>query len=791
MGLNMNYSKYVLYILIVLQTGCAAYKELEPVPQISFLESEYIELIDEDEKFELDEGKKYFIRFPKPVGDKNYLVLNFKEKSAISSYLTRAFDDGEGTVIPIEDMSEDPGISSVYPLDKTVPTFFWVIEEVRQDFILDMTYRYVAIWRYKFEKKHAQFQQVLDENTQSRKILEEIGKSIQLSDVDFTGEKQSAAQKTQMLDQVNKQLHEIEAILPPEILNSDDQAYQDYLVLKKNIGEELEFQSNYTQVMDMLEVINSPKPDIEKFVTFAPAFSALLTDTTQYSKTFHEAVKKDLNRTLPMVVPYYEGQLKNKKDSTPISIDLNGIQGLYAASNISPKTNLGEMSSFIETYNERAKSLEEVKVQLKTLNTALMTEIVWPTNSLYSNKRADLSKIKSKVPPSETNFFGTYKSYTCVKELSKSINSINNDIQSLDYKFQRAAILVPQINTLRQQGNFSEILRILKENSDLTFLSAQYKEIDELSMTQHRQAISRSLRANDFSTAENEVRKFDQDTNFLNPKQIMPQKNKLVRAYEDSLVNKIETVSLKNANDFIQANKTTFDLVDSLYSNPALYPAHVLIYGTTPVAVLSKNKQIAEKMSYLRYHKFPETAIEALYRSFADAIHVQGVEKARAVVIHGGYYQGENSKFNNLVAECDPTASKWVTKPKDYRKLYALPITSNLKGSNQYMVKINLQIPSEAKFPVYDINVKLPQEVAKHSGSKQWYDTIYFNKKVLKNEGRFTITAPDPDNDYIAQITPLQVNTTGNNIIEIRFDYNAFKVLEISVMAQKPIIKKN
>ena len=107
------------------------------------------------------------------------------------------------------------------------------------------------------------------------------------------------------------------------------------------------------------------------------------------------------------------------------------------------------------------------------------------------------------------------------------------------------------------------------------------------------------------------------------------------------------------------------------------------------------------------------------------------------------------------------------------------------------MVKINLQIPSEAKFPVYDVNVKLPQEVAKHAGSKQWYNTIYFNKKVLKNEGRFTITAPDPNNDYIAQITPLQVNKTGNNVIEIRFEYNAFKVLEISVMAQKPIIKKN
>jgi hypothetical protein len=364
-------------------------------------------------------------------------------------------------------------------------------------------------------------------------------------------------------------------------------------------------------------------------------------------------------------------------------------------------------------------------------------------------------------------------------------------MRGLDYKFQRAENLVPQINLLRHQGNYSEILRILKQNTDLIFLAAQYKEIDELSMTQHRQAISRSLRANDFATAENELRKFDQDNNFLNPKQIIPRKNKLVRAYEDSLGKKIETISLKNANDFIQTNKTTVDLVDSLYSNPALYPAHVLTYGTTPVAVLSKNKQLTDQMNFIRHHKFPETAIEALYRSFTDAMHVQGVEKARAIVVHGNYYQGEKQKFKNLVAECDPTASKWVTKPRQYRKLYALPITTNLRGSNQYMVKINLQIPSEAKFPVYDVNVKLPQEVARHAGSRQWYDTIYFNKKVLKNEGRFTITAPDPNNDYIAQITPLQVNKTGNNVIEIHFDYDAFKVLEISVMAQKPIIKKN
>jgi hypothetical protein len=787
----MKYSNYFLYILIIIMAGCAAYKELEPVPQISFIEDGYIELMDDDERFELSEGNKYFIRFPQPVTENIYLALSFKDKSAISSYLTRAFDDGEGTIIRMDDESDEPATLSLFVVDRTVPTYFWVIDEVRQDVILDMTYRYVAIWRYKFEKKHAQFKQVLDENTQSRKILEEIGKSISLTDVDYEGERLSASQKTKMIKQVSKQLHEIEAILPSDIINSNDQAYLDYLKLKKQIDGELAFQSDYIQTMDMLEVISDPKPDIKKFAALAPEFPALLSDTTQYSKTFHQAVNKDLARTLPMVAPFYESELKNKKDNTPIEVDLQAIRDVYVAANMSPEKELNDLDAFILTYNERANALEEVNTELQTLNDELATAISWPHNTFYSDKRGQLSSIKYKLPPSETASFGKFKSYACVNELSKSVKSANNTIRSLDYKFQRAENLVPQINLLRNQGNYSGILGLLKQNADLTFLATQYKEIDELTMTQHRQAISRALKVNEFALAENELRKFDQNNNFLNPKQVMPRKNKLVRAYEDSLVNKIETVSLYNANQFIEANKMTLDQVDSLYSNPALYPAYELTYATTPVGVLSKNKQLAEKMNLLRLQKFPETSIESIYRSFIDELHVKGVEKARAIVVHGSYYKGENKKYKNLVAECDPTASKWLTKPREYRKLHALPITTNLRGSNQYMVKINIQIPSEATFPVYDVNVKLPQEVARHAGSKQWYDTIYFNKKVLKNEGRFTITAPDPDNDYIAQITPLQVNKTGNNVIEMRFEYDAFKVLEISVMAQKPIIKKN
>jgi hypothetical protein len=104
---------------------------------------------------------------------------------------------------------------------------------------------------------------------------------------------------------------------------------------------------------------------------------------------------------------------------------------------------------------------------------------------------------------------------------------------------------------------------------------------------------------------------------------------------------------------------------------------------------------------------------------------------------------------------------------------------------------LNIQIPSDAKFPVFDVNIKLPREVASKAGQQQWYDKITMNGNVLKNEGRFTITAPTPSNDYECQLTPVQMFKDRDNILEVRFKHSAFKVLEVSVMAQRPIIKKN
>jgi len=106
------------------------------------------------------------------------------------------------------------------------------------------------------------------------------------------------------------------------------------------------------------------------------------------------------------------------------------------------------------------------------------------------------------------------------------------------------------------------------------------------------------------------------------------------------------------------------------------------------------------------------------------------------------------------------------------------------------LLRLDIQIPSEAEFPVYDVNIALPPELAQNAEQKAWFDEITINKKQIKNEGRFHITAPSSANNYESQITPVQISKGTPNILEIKLKYNEFRVFEVSVMAQKPIIRK-
>jgi hypothetical protein len=87
--------------------------------------------------------------------------------------------------------------------------------------------------------------------------------------------------------------------------------------------------------------------------------------------------------------------------------------------------------------------------------------------------------------------------------------------------------------------------------------------------------------------------------------------------------------------------------------------------------------------------------------------------------------------------------------------------------------------------------VKLPREVAENARTTQWYQSITINQTPIKNEGRFRITTPTSENGYESLITPVQMDKEGRNVLEIRFRHPAFRVFEISAMAQVPIIRKN
>lgn len=236
----------------------------------------------------------------------------------------------------------------------------------------------------------------------------------------------------------------------------------------------------------------------------------------------------------------------------------------------------------------------------------------------------------------------------------------------------------------------------------------------------------------------------------------------------------------------------TIDNVPALYQDSSLVPVYRLTFSSSgPSTVAQRNGQIDQTITQIKYVRFPQTSVDAIYKDFLRNNASRGVEKARAIVEHGKMYRGTERQIKAIVEECDPTVAKWIVKPKDYRKVYALPVTSNRQGSNEYVIRYGLRIPSEAQFPVFDITLKLPADVAEKAAKEQWYKEITINKKPIKNEGRFRISAPRADNNYESLVSPVQMDKEGNNILEVRFMYPGFRVLEISAMAQVPIIRKN
>ena len=787
----MNIKTLLFSFLLLYLFGCAAYKELEPEPAIKFFENDYIELKEDDEYFELDKDDKYFIKFPSALKSDIYLVLEIYPKAAISSYLTDRFDDGKGFIKKIPDMTPDSETHSVYVLDQSALNYYWVIESVYSDLTLECKYRFIAKWRYEFEEYYAELLDKFETNKVKRDIYNSLGTDIHSHQIAIDEELQNLKTKSTNISTITSSLSKLENILPKNIKDSNDKAYLDFLQLQNDLNEEIEFQKKYKAILTILKLEIESKGDPEKI-------SSVISDiNTFYNSSNPENVETEVTNLLApqlqSVVSYFDRKLMQKNDKKRIDLDAKGLEEIYSHTGKVAPSELNSISKYVTNFNNRVDALEEVSEEHNQLKSEVKSAKSWPSNSYYSSVRSKLAKIRSKMPDrGTTSSFDKYSNTKSAKKLNSAITDLSNEISQLSKDYERAGELVMRINQYKQSSNYRDIIKILKENSRLSFLHAQYSNVDELSLNQQKNAILSNLKQNRFAEVESGLRSLFNDNYFLNLTSAQSVKNKLIKSTEDTVKSMISEQSLKRANDFINENYLKTNAVDQFYSNPAFLPIHELTFTSGSAQDLNNYKQgLNKKLSNLKTKELPEKAIEGLYNLFTKDINSYGVQRARAIVVHGNNYTGTKNQIKNLAAECDPFASKWITNAKSYRKIYALPTTTNVSGENEYIFKFNIKIASDARFPVFDINIKLPKEVAQSAGTKQWYEAITMNGKVLKNEGRFSIVSPSADNNYECQITPVQMDKDADNILEVKFKHPTFKVFEISAMAQKPIIKKN
>jgi hypothetical protein len=740
-------SKLLLALSFSLLAGCATFKELQPKPELSPAERGYIELKNDKEDFQLDQGKQYFIRFPRPLHDNLALVLTTNVKWYMDTYLTRTFDDGKGQLVRIPDGAPREDSSTVYAVDLSSGTYFWVIDTVRQDIGLHLHYRYVPRWRYTFENEYAGFKQTLAGSLVDRSIFLSSPGATAIESVDFARELEYVGSRTSKLTAMNEQLKKVADLFPPDIAAANDTAYQNYKSLRASVEDEIRFQQNYAAALSIFQKEKNTGNNTGSFLADASAYAEFLRQHDRYPAPIVEKARKAIMLRLNDAVPYYEQQLRNKKDVKPIVLDppLEPVQNLYAASGRPVPPAFEALRSFVERFNLESAGLQTATVRLRELHALLDKTTSPPAGSFYANIGASARDIRAAIPPAQAVASERYRGLEAASLLSLELGKAGEQADDFQALFGSGAQIAADITARSWWAAESKTRDLYQGKDGRTYASVE----------RHR--------------------------------------DKLVRWFESDIFNGVRDATRERLDAFVRLNESSFADVPRLYADSAFQPAYTLTFSASGQAALAQKKnQIDEYINRVRHFQFPEAAIRTIYGDFTRDMNVaEGVDRARAVVEHGKEYKGNDKQITSIVSECDPTAAKWIVHPKEYRRLFALPVTNNRKGTNDYMFRIRLQIPSDAQFPVFDINVKLPRELAEGAGREQWYDLITINGTPIKNEGRFRITSPTSDNGYESQITPVQMDKEGRNILEVRFKKSSYRVYEISAMAQVPIMKKN
>jgi hypothetical protein len=789
--------RIIATVAALLFVNCAVYKELTPKPELMNQEQGYLELKKGKNDFSLSKGDKYFIAFPAPTDDHFYLIITSPLKRKIETSLADGLEKNSSPGKKIGDETWAPDTMCIYPVDKSKPTYFWLIDNVPDKLTLPMHYRYAPQWRVKFEHRYASYKETLAKNRVERGDYNALGTTLHLDGSNFTLVIDSVTRHTAELQKVRKELLDLQNIFPSNIMNSTDVAYLNYKKLKSELEEEIAFQNNWASVLGFFYHEYQTRGNAFNFLGYTEDFITYFSMKGNLPDHIVTESQNYLQKRLVEAPRFFDQRLQAKDDATPLDTGyfrigaLNRLPMLYSAAGLRTDPDFTAVAKFMNDFDAKCRTLGANRDSLAALVKFVKDAPGMPSDDLFRGVVARATALQSAVPTAIDQSYGKYQGFACAAGLNQEIGKFNTELLRLSGQYRTAETLVPQLNILKAQEEYGAMIGLLKQNLQLGFLLDKYRDLDRLSLGAQVKAIKAALDNNAWGRAEAALKNLHIDQNFLDPS-VMAQKSSAVHDYEDSLYSKVERVTRVNVNKFLEDHVNTFENIDSLYADSVFLPVHDITFssGSRNDLIQRKGALVAD-LAKMKENEFPAKAIKLLYDQFLKSPDDNGVLKARAVVAHGKHYTGDDKDVKLRMAECDPLLAKWIVKAKDYRRVFVVPVTDVRSGKNKYVVRFNIKIPTEATFPVYDLNVKLPKEVAQNALNSQWYDDLTLNRKPIKNEGRFSVTAPTAANNYEFQITPVQMNKDESNFLEITFHHNAFKVLQVSVMVQPPILKKN
>ncbi len=785
--------KFFAFILIIsFLSGCSAYKELSPNPELIPKEDGYIKLRDGKNNFELERDTKYYMEITPPLKDNFYFVLKNNIKPISEYYFSDNFDGGDKGYHKIPDVVSAEKELSAFPVDSRHKKYYWIIEKINQDTLLRAEYRYVPMWRFNFEREFNKAKKTFNKFALRRSAF----KNSKYDEPIGSLKKKLATVKVSIdsVGYLRKIIPQMEKYFPDSLKNAKEKEYKDYLIFGNDVEEEYIFEKKNLYLLQTFVTLRETENNREAFIKAAPVFLGFLNSKLSIDESVKKKVRDIIAERIANVASEYRNKIKSKRDAKPFNIypPVETVYKLYKDANGFVPENFNSLTEFFKTFDDKAAKFSLYKKYAKELKEYLAKSPKWLPDNYYAGASEILRKMTDVLPNIFMADFRGFENYYCVKTLQKELRSARRYTRKLSRDYREAGLIVSRINNLRKRGAYGEMLSLLNSNKDLSFLVSHYKFLDKKYLDSEKNILGIYVSSNNFADSERELKRLFNFNSFLSPKTIKSEKAKLILTYEKELYSRVKYISMTRIDSFVNAHKLDTENLSRLYADSVFSPVYKITfsyYGNQNVE--KENAEIENYLEKTKYFTFPEIAIVAQYKSILHNSKNNAVAKVRAIEFHAKYYKGKKRKVRNIIDEFNMNIAKLITSPTDYRKLYVAPVTDNKKGVNKYMFKVSLKIPTKAKFPVYEINIKLPDEVAEKASSEKWYDKIMLNNTELKNEGRIKIIAPTKDNNYECKITPVQMDAEEQNVLTVTFSFPSYKLYEVSVMAQKPIIRKN